>query len=241
MPKLLGQDNLVTPQQICEDARKENEKLGQNKKYALIAHKTHLCDAGGKACLSTLKSVSDPCNYFIQDNFQVYHTRTFIGPFKTKNYDQLLNLYGHMGPSLLVIDLSTCNFVPTVNAQKYMQEQKKTLAQATSDGASYTGPHPENARDEKDQPKFKSGREEVRFEAMRESLLTNMPQLQTEMSTKRIHCIDNGTRSLPGLSDDQEITYGSMTTKGIIGVRKLMDEQYVEQFGFDPFIKGSNN
>src|SRR4051794_13504798 len=65
-------DKLYTPRQICRDARSH---LGAEtaRRFAVIAFKNHACDMGMRACMHTLRTVSDPCNKFLLSNFVVYH------------------------------------------------------------------------------------------------------------------------------------------------------------------------
>ncbi len=234
VPQLLD-ENLYQVKDVCEEAKKKNKNEGSEKKYALIAHKTHLCDTNHMACLSTFKSIADPCNYFIHDNFQVFHTRTIIGSHKPKSSKLIMDEYGDMGPSILVIDLSTCSLMPTVNAQKAiaggMNPQK-----AVSESYYYTPPSLDNSKDQLGVQKFKSSDERLRFEAMKESLTKNIPALKENIKP-RMDCFENGVRTLPGISDTDIVEYGEMEIKGDIAMRKLLDEQYIDQTGINPYSK----
>jgi hypothetical protein len=72
MPKLLTAE-FFKLKEICEDSKKNH----QEKKIAFLMFKTHMCDRGSKACLYNTRTMVDPCNKFLQDNFSIYHTRMF--------------------------------------------------------------------------------------------------------------------------------------------------------------------
>jgi hypothetical protein len=236
VPTLLT-EKLYKMKDVCEEAKRQNEQQGVKKKYALIAHKTHLCDGGHRACLSTFKSISDPCNNFVQDNFQVFHTRTFVGQYRTSGSKQIMEEYGSMGPSLLVIDLETCNLVPTEAAGKAMKEGMSQQV-AARDSYFHTPPALENAKDDQGVHKFKSDNDQVRFTAMREAIVTNMPTLKPLTEGKN-DCYENGQRTLPGIKDLEMVKYGEIEVKGAHAIRKLMDEQYIEQTGINPYTQMS--
>lgn len=232
LPTLLT-DKFYKINDVCEEAKKQNQQEGKSKKYALVANKTHLCDAGHRACLSALKSISDPCNTFVQENFQVFHIRTFIGQHKVNGYQEMMNEYGQMGPSMLVINLETCRLEPTINAEKELKkgQNEKKLAK---ENYYYTPPSLEGAKDSKGVYKFKSDNDSIRFEAMRDSLFTTMPQLKN-LDKGKNDCFENGKRTLPGISDTELVKYGDIEIKGAPAIRKLMDEQYIKATGIHPY------
>jgi hypothetical protein len=78
LPKLLTAD-FFKLQQICEDSKKNHPE----KKIAFLMFKTHMCDRASKACLYNTRTMVDPCNKFLQENFSMYHTRMFR--YKTLN------------------------------------------------------------------------------------------------------------------------------------------------------------
>ena len=110
LPKLLT-EGLDTPQAICEDARRENLKAGTNKKFALIAYKSHFCDGAARNCLFTTRTISDPCNKFLRNNFQLYHARTYFHGNATPGTATLQKYFGGAGPVLIVLDLESCELV----------------------------------------------------------------------------------------------------------------------------------
>jgi len=232
VPTLLTAD-MYKVKDVCEEAKKLNAKQDVTKKYAMVANKTHLCDGMSRSCLSTFKTISDPCNSFVQDNFQVFHTRTFIGQHKPAAYKEMLNEYGNMGPSLLVIDLATCELVPT-EAGKKAVSGGMSAKDAVKNSYYYTPPSMDSAKDDKGIYKFKSDDDRVRFSAMREALTTNIPELK-KLETSKLDCFVNGKRALPGISDSEEVQYGDIKVKGFMGMRKLMDEQYIEKTGINPY------
>lgn len=238
VPKLLTKD-LYKVNDVCLEAKRMNAAQGVTKKYALIAQKTHLCDGGHRACLSTFKSVSDPCNNFVQDNFQVFHTRTFIGQYRQPGYEKILEEYGSMGPSLLVIDLETCSLMKTPAASKAIAEGMKP-ADAVKDSYFYTPPSMDGEKDEAGQYKFKSENDQVRFTAMREALVKNHPSLAPLAEGKKNDCYEEGKRTLPGIGDLETVKYGELEMKGAQAIRKLMDEQYIEQTGINPYAQTVN-
>jgi hypothetical protein len=232
MPKLLT-DNFYKVKDVCMEAKKMNAAQGVSKKYALVGHKTHLCDFGHHACLSMLKSLSDPCNHFVQDNFQVFHSRIFIGQHRPAGYREMMNEYGKLGPSLVVIDLESCTIMPTVKGKAALKEGMNTKAMVR-DNFNYTPPSLEAAKDAKGVHKFKSESEQIRFGAIRESLTTNVPELK-KLEQGRKDCYVNGKRSLPGISDIESVQYGEVKIKGAAAMRKLMDEQYIDVTGTNPY------
>lgn len=236
VPKLLN-EKLYKVKDVCEEAKRMNASQGVTKKYALIAHKTHLCDIGHRACLSTFKSVSDPCNTFVQENFQVFHSRTFIGQHRPKANQEIMDEYGNMGPSLLVINLETCEMMPTENGKKALATGM-TAKVAVKDNYFYTPPSLDGAKDEKGVYKFKSDNDQVRFSAMREALTTNIPELKTLAENKKNDCFENNQRTLPGISDLETVKYGEIEVKGAIAIRKLLDEQYIDETGINPYAQG---
>jgi hypothetical protein len=236
VPKLLH-ENLYKVKDVCEEAKRMNASQAVTKKYALIAHKTHLCDVGHRACLSTFKSVSDPCNNFVQDNFQVFHTRTFIGQHRPKANQAIMDEYGNMGPSLLVINLENCELMPTENGKKALKSGMAPKV-AVKDNYYYTPPSMDGAKDDKDVYKFKSDDDQVRFSAMREALTTNIPELKLLAENKKNDCFENNQRTLAGISDTEVVKYGEIEVKGAIAIRKLLDEQYIDQTGINPYDQG---
>jgi hypothetical protein len=232
VPKLLTAE-MYKVKDVCEEAKKMNAKQGVSKKYAMVANKTHLCDGMSRSCLSTFKSISDPCNSFVQDNFQVFHTRTFIGQHRPAAYKEMLNEYGNMGPSLLVINLETCELVPTEAGKKAIAGGMKPQ-DAVKDSYFYTPPSLDSAKDDKGIHKFKSEDDRVRFSAMREALITNIPELK-KLEKPKVDCFVDGKRTLPGISDSEEVQYGDIKLKGFMGLRKLMDEQYIDETGINPY------
>lgn len=237
IPSLLTAE-MYKVKDVCEEAKKMNLAQGVTKKYALIANKTHLCDGGARACLSTLKSVSDPCNTFVQDNFQVFHTRTFIGQYRQNKYREIMDEYGNMGPSLLVINLETCKLVPTENGKEAL---KKGMAEknAVRDSYYYTPPSQADAKDAAGVHKFKSDNDSVRFKAMRESLFKNIPELQS-LDTGKNDCYVDGKRTLPGIADLEIVQYGDLQVKGTMAIKKLMDEQFIEKTNINPYTTPEN-
>lgn len=233
VPKLIT-DKMYKVKDVCEEAKKMNAAQGVSKKYALVANKTHFCDTGARACLATFKSISDPCNNFVQDNFQVFHTRTFIGSHKPAGNQLILDEYGNMGPSLLVINLETCSLMPTTSAKKAMKEGM-TAKVAARDSYFYTPPSLDGKKDAKGEYQFKSEDESIRFQAMKEALTTNIPELKA--LTGKNDCYVNGKRSLPSIGDMEEVPYGEIKIKGTVGMRKLMDEQYIQLTGKNPYKK----
>jgi hypothetical protein len=234
VPKLLT-DDLYKVKDVCAEAKKMNASQGVTKKYALVANKTHLCDGMSRACLSTFKSISDPCNSFVQDNFQVFHTRTFIGQHKPAANKEIMNEYGNMGPSLLVINLETCELVPTEAGKKAVKGGMDPKV-AVRDGYFYTPPSLDSAKDSKGVLNFKSDDDRVRFDAMKTALITNIPQLKT-LDSGKTSCFEGEKRSLPGIGDMQEVQYGEIKVKGFMAMRKLMDEQYIDKTGIYPYSK----
>lgn len=232
VPKLLTAD-LYKVKDVCAEAKKMNTSQGVTKKYALVANKTHLCDGMSRACLSTFKSVSDPCNSFVQDNFQVFHSRTFIGQHKPTAYKEIMNEYGNMGPSLLVINLETCELMPT-QAGKKAVKSGMTVQNAVRDSYYYTPPSLDSAKDEKGVLNFKSDDDRIRFDAMKSALLTNIPELKP-LDVGKTNCFEGEKRTLPSISDTEEVQYGEIKVKGFMGIRKLMDEQYIEKTGINPY------
>ncbi len=232
VPALLTAD-FYKVKDVCEEAKKMNAAQGVSKKYAMVANKTHLCDGMSKACLSTFKSVADPCNSFVQDNFQVFHSRTFIGQYKQEGYKEIMNEYGNMGPSLLVIDLETCQLMPTETGKKAVKDGM-SVASAVRDGYYYTPPSLDSAVDAQGVLKFKSLDDRVRFEAMKNALITNIPELK-KLDQGKTDCFEGDKRTLPGMTDSEEIPYGDIKVKGYMGLRKLMDEQFIEKTGIYPY------
>jgi hypothetical protein len=233
VPKLLN-ENLYKVKDVCAEAKRMNAQQGVVKKYALIAHKTHLCDAGHRACLSAFKSVSDPCNNFVQDNFQVFHTRTFIGQHRPKAYQAIMDEYGYMGPAMLVIDLESCQLMPTIDGKKALKEGK-TPPVAVKEGYYYVPPSLDGAKDDMGVHKFKSENDQVRFSAMREALTSRIPELKPLEVDKKNDCYENNQRTLPGISDLEMVKYGELEMKGAMAIRKLLDEQYIDETGINPY------
>ena len=233
IPKLIT-DQMYKVKDVCEEAKRMNAAQGVTKKYALVANKTHFCDVGARACISTFKSISDPCNSFVQDNFQVFHTRTFIGSHRPAGNKLILDEYGNMGPSLLVINLETCTLMPTTAAKKAIKGGMDVKT-AAKDSYFYTPPSLDGKKDAKDEYQFKSDDDSVRFKAMKEALTTNIPELKA--LTGKNDCYVDGKRTLPGIGDLEEVSYGDIKIKGVFGMRKLMDEQYIQLTGKNPYKK----
>ena len=232
MPKLLTAD-LYKPTEVCEEAKRMNAAQGVNREYAIIAHKSHFCDTGARGCISTLKSVSDPCNNFIQDNFQVFHTRTYVGSYRPSGSKEISDTYGQMGPSLLVIRLKDCKLVPTVKGSEAVSKGMSP-EQAAAENYYFTPPSLDEAKDSKGETAFKSEDDRIRFMAMKESLIENIPEL-SKFKSGPVDCFENGKRSLPGIEDMKDVPYGKINIKGIVGIRKLMDEQLIETTGKTPY------
>ena len=230
LPKLLN-ENLYQIKDVCAEAKRMNAAQGVDRKYALVAHKGHLCDTNHRACLSMMKSVSDPCNYFVKDNFQVFHSRTF---FKNKSIlagEKVRETYGKVEPAMVVIRLSDCKLVPTAAATKAM---KAGMSQEKAVLEDHFRVPPSDGNDSTGSPKFRSADEAVRFEAMKNELVTKLPELAS-LNTARTHCISQGKRSLPGILDSDKVDYGQFKDiSAIAAMRKLLDEQMVET-GYNPF------
>jgi len=231
VPKLLTAD-LYKVKDVCEEAKKMNHQQGVNKKYALVANKSHQCDTGAGACLSMFKSISDPCNSFVQDNFQIFHARTTISRHITSGSKEIMREYGEQGPSLLVINLETCQLMPTIEGEKAIA-RGVSATNAAKDGYFFTPPSLESSKDEKGVYKYKSENDHVRFDAMRDALTTNIPELKAIEG--KTDCFIDGKRTLPGMGDKDDIQYGDIATKGLLGIRKLLDEQYIEKTGINPY------
>jgi hypothetical protein len=232
MPKLLTAD-LYKVKDVCEEAKNMNKAQGVDREYAIVANKSHFCDLGHRGCISALKSISDPCNNFIQDNFQVFHARTYVGSFRPSGSKEISETYGQMGPSLLVIRLKDCQLMPTTKGEA---EIKKGMSpqKAAAENYYYTPPALDDAKDSKGEYAFKSEDESVRFKAMKDSLIKNIPEL-AKLDGKKMDCFENGKRTLPGINDLEEIPYGKLNVKGIVGIRKLMDEQLIQVTGKNPY------
>jgi hypothetical protein len=232
IPRLLTSD-LYKIEDVCNEAKIMNKAQGVNREYAIVANKNHFCDFGHRGCISTLKSLSDPCNNFIQDNFQVFHARTYIGSFRPSGSKEIAETYGQLGPSLLVIRLKDCQLIPTIKGEA---EIKKGMSpqKAVAEDYFFTPPSLEGVKDSKGEYAFKSADESVRFKAMKDSLIKNIPEL-AKLDSKKMDCFENGKRTLPGIKDLEEIPYGKINVKGIAGIRKLMDEQLIEVTGKNPY------
>jgi len=113
LPTLLT-DQMYTYEQVCQEARKQNEELVKDKKpprkFALVLGKMHVCDYGSGACIHAARTFFDPCNKFIADNFIPFHARTlFDGGQRPDASREMLKLYENpSGPRFVAIDLETC-------------------------------------------------------------------------------------------------------------------------------------
>jgi hypothetical protein len=109
-----------------------------------------------------------------------------------------------------------------------------SVASAVRDGYYYTPPALDSAVDAQGVLKFKSLDDRVRFDAMKNALITNIPELK-KLDQGKTDCFEGDKRTLPGMTDSEEIPYGDIKVKGYMGLRKLMDEQFIEKTGIYPY------
>ncbi|MGZ3707336.1 MAG: hypothetical protein ACXWPM_00540 [Bdellovibrionota bacterium] len=111
LPPLLNAE-FHTRQQLCEDARRNHP----DKKLILLALKNHLCDFEHRACLHVTRTLADPCNHFVRDNFAVYQTRLYRcdegKPCETQpGTDEIADEWGMSGPDLIVVEPVSCRIL----------------------------------------------------------------------------------------------------------------------------------
>jgi hypothetical protein len=110
LPKLMTQ-GFYLHSDVCADARKNHP----DKKLALVALQSHICDYEGQACLRNTRDLSDTCNRFVQSNFALYRTRLYRNSADRSHYMeedpeawQIVADWSNSGPTLFVVDVSEC-------------------------------------------------------------------------------------------------------------------------------------
>lgn len=119
---------LMTPElnglsDLCTDAKKRSP----NKKYVLVAFKSHACDGVANECLKAVRNLSDDSNPWLQETFVIYHIRLMstptIGPkkelveflikkgFTCDGWKDCVDKEG----TLLVVDLEECKVLGGVD------------------------------------------------------------------------------------------------------------------------------
>ncbi|MBN23338.1 MAG: hypothetical protein CL678_18780 [Bdellovibrionaceae bacterium] len=145
-PTLLD-EKLYTPEQVCEDAHLQNSTVA----FALVLLKTHLCDFGTGVCATSLLSIADPDNQWIQKNFQTYHSRFFIYTLEGNTVWQhksikMANLIeeawgkGDVNPEVAVVDLSRpCDADDLVIGRDYLMNYPNAFSLKRKQRASALG------------------------------------------------------------------------------------------------------
>ena len=118
-PRLLS-EQFYKKSDVCADARIKASREKPAKKFALVLAKTHLCDVGTNVCVDSLRTLLDPANVFVRENFVTYHTRFLKYDFEHEK--QVLKTSHFKGeaairaewqkpdsdPEVMVVDLATC-------------------------------------------------------------------------------------------------------------------------------------
>lgn len=116
LPVLMG-EQLHTRAQICADARVRSP----DKRLALVAIKSHICDFEGRACLKLTRDLSDTCNGFVHANFALYHSRLYRNsPDRAHVMEEspvawdIAEEWSKITPVMAVLDLQTCERIGDV-------------------------------------------------------------------------------------------------------------------------------
>jgi hypothetical protein len=214
LPKLLS-EKMYTPEQICADAKATIAAKGEKKKFALVLYTTHFCDGSHRHCMGETRTVSDPCNKFLQNNFELYQVQTWIYAKPVPKGDEMTNLYSGpdgAGPAYAVIDLESCKITgkPFLPSSEY---DAKSGYRSWLDGSP--------------QKRFQMLKSDLlKLESVRQKL----DPAQRALEGRDLDCSAEERKRYPVLGTEA-IDVGGQKELKIDLLRSLLNEQYEEVHG----------